>query len=404
MRVRDDVASIPALRTSTSGTGNSQSVNPAPKDNLVAGLDLTLRLAGGRVLLQYENAASLLANDISGGPLTEAGLDSIMDALGEERLGIDPSQFESFFTLNASLIPLDPSGMTNVAHQARASLNVGTHLLTTEWRRVGGAYHTLGYPSLQRDLAGVRVADAFTAVDDALAVTVGFERDQDNLDDNKLATTTTSAGFVSANWQASPTGVMVSGAVRIGSRGNDLSAGQDGALDERNKAISAGVSYPVPLLSGFATRLSLNGSLIDREDPLNTLHGSRDLYYLAGVHGETPERESTLALLFGLNQSELTGFDNETTNLFRVVGTGRHLVATDVSLLFDGSYTGAGSDELSQSGPSYTRLEGLGGVEYVWRATTMLTLTGGVIDYADERVPTRDSRELVVRLRVSRNF
>jgi hypothetical protein len=79
-------------------------------------------------------------------------------------------------------------------------------------------------------------------------------------------------------------------------------------------------------------------------------------------------------------------------------------VATDVSLLFDGSYTGAGSDELSQNGPSYTRLEGLGGVEYVWRATTMLTLTGGVIDYADERVPTRDSRELVVRLRVSRNF
>lgn len=404
LRVRDDAQSIPALRTSASGAGVTQSANPAPKDNIVAGLDLTLRLAQGRVLLQYENAASLLANDISTGPLTEAGLDSIMDAMGEERLGIDPSQFESFFTLNASLIPLDPTGQTNVAHQARAALNLGTHLVTTEWRRVGGSYHTLGYPSLQRDLAGVRVADAFTAVDDALAVTVGFERDQDNLDETKLATTSTTSGFVSANWQASSTGVMLNGSVRVGARSNDLSRGQDGAMDEQNKAISAGVSVPVALLSGFTTRLSLNGSLIDRSDPLNTLHGSRDLYYLAGLHGETPDRVSTMALLVGLNQSELTGFANETTNLFRVVGTGRRQVATDWSLLFDGTYTGASSDELSQNGPSYTRLEALGGVELLWQATTTLALTGGVIDYADERVPTRDSRELIVRLRVSRNF
>jgi hypothetical protein len=404
MRVRDDAASIPLLRTAPSGTGVSESANPAPKDNLVAGLDLTLRLASGRVLLQYENASSLLANDISGGPLTEAGLDSIMDALGEERLGIDPSRFESFFTLNASLIPLDPTGGTNVAHQARAALRLERHLVTTEWRSIGAAYYTLGYPSLQRDLSGVRVSDAFTALDDALAVTVGFERDHDNLDDSKLATTTTSAGFLSANWQASPTGVMVSGSLRLGSRASDAAAGQDGAMDERNRAISAGVSIPVDLLSGLETRVSLNGSLIDRDDPLNPLHGSRDLYYLAGLHGETRERESTMALLLGLNQSELTGFTNETTDLFRVVGTGRHRVAPEWTVLLDGSYTGASSHESAQNGPHYTRVEALGGVELEWRATTTLALTGGVIDYADERFPTRDSRELVARLRVSRNF
>jgi hypothetical protein len=277
-------------------------------------------------------------------------------------------------------------------------------MVTSEWRRIGGSYHTLGFPSLQRDLVGVRVTDAFTTLEDALAVTVGFERDHDNLDDTKPATTSNSAGFVSANWQAVPDGLMLTGAVRIGARSNDLSSGQDGALDEQSKALSAGVSIPVALFTGLATRVSLNGSLIDRDDPLNPQNGSRDMYYLAGIHGETPERASSGALLLGLNQSELTGFPNESTTLLRVVGSGRYRVAPQWALLLDGGYITATSDQLSTNGPSYSRVEGLGGVELEWMTTTTVTLTGGVIDYADERFPTRDTRELVARLRVSRNF
>jgi hypothetical protein len=404
MRVKDDVQSIPLLRTAPSASGSTQSVNPAPKDNLVAGLDMLVRLGGGRVLLTYENAASLLANDITDGPLTEAGLDSIMDAMGEERLGIDPSRFESFFTLNASLIPLDPRGLTNVAHQARGSVRVSSHLFSAEWRSIGGAYYTLGFPSLQRDLTGFRISDSFTAVDDALAMSIGYEQDQDNLDDDKPATTTNTAGFVTASWQATPTSALLTGSARIGTRSNNLPRGQDGAMDEHTKSISAGVAVPVALLTGFATRVVLNASMVDRDDPLNPLRGSKDMYYLAGLNGETDTRESTAALLFGLNQSKLTGFAAETTDLIRIVGAARHRLTTEWSVLADGNYTKATSDEASQNGPRYTRLEALGGAELEWRATTIVTLTAGTINYADVRFPNRDTRELVARLRVSRTF
>jgi hypothetical protein len=404
MRVKDDVQSIPLLRTSPSASGSTQSVNPAPKDNVVAGLDVLLRLVGGRVMLSYENAASLLANDITTGPLTEAGLDSIMDAMGEERLGIDPSRFESFFTLNASLIPLDPRGMTNVAHQARGSVRLSTHLLSAEWRSIGGSYYTLGFPSLQRDLTGFRVSDSFTALADALALSVGYEQDQDNLDDTKLLTTTNTAGFLSASWQETPSSVLLTGSARIGARSNNLARGVDGAMDEHSKAISAGVAVPVDLLTGFTTRLSLNASMVDRDDPLNPQRGTKDMYYLAGFNGETDTRESTAALLFGLNQSELTGFTDEKTNLVRVVGAARHRLTTEWSVLADANYTKAASDDASTTGPRYNRLEGLGGAELEWRATTIVTLTGGMIKYSDERFPNRDTRELVARLRVSRTF
>ena len=120
MRVKDDVGSIENLRVDAVD-GTTRRVNPAPKDNVVAGADASLRLLGGRVLLRYDGAISLLANDISRGPFTKEQLDSILADAGAKSLDIDPADFEDIFTLNASLIPLDPRGFTSLAQQASAS-------------------------------------------------------------------------------------------------------------------------------------------------------------------------------------------------------------------------------------------------------------------------------------------
>ncbi len=64
--------SIDPLRTfsPTSEAGfASVSANPQPKDNLVLGIDLTWNALNGRLNVSYNNALSLYANDISGGPL-----------------------------------------------------------------------------------------------------------------------------------------------------------------------------------------------------------------------------------------------------------------------------------------------------------------------------------------------
>lgn len=406
LRVRDDTASIPELRTQHDLPGGStRSVNPLPKDNLVVGADLTLRLLSGRVLLQYENGFSLLANDISAGALTEASLDSIMEAAGYDPLGIDPSRYEKYFILNASMIPLDPRGLTNIAQQVRTSLRTGSNILSVEWRSIGGSYYTLGYPALQRDRRGIRIRDSFTLLDNALALSAGFERDEDNLDDVKPATTTNTGVFATLSWQRSAQSPAVVASVRQGTRKNDLAVAQDGALDETNQAFSVGASYPVGSLRGLRTKLNLNLSFIDRDDPANPTAGSQDRYYLGGFQGETPDRSTELTLMYGLNQSTLTGFANAQTDFHRLVLNGRQLVAPRWTATLDGTYTAATSPQAAADlGLKYNRLELLAGAEFEWSAASFITFSAGVISYKDQRFPSRDTREVVTRLRVTRAF
>jgi hypothetical protein len=99
VKVRDD--------TSTSTYGSQ------PKDNLVIGPDILFALDNHRTELKASAAFSLLANDISGGAIKKADLDS---AIGD--VPFDPSKYKKFFILNTSLIPLDPSQLTSLAYQA----------------------------------------------------------------------------------------------------------------------------------------------------------------------------------------------------------------------------------------------------------------------------------------------
>ena len=153
------------------------------------------------------------------------------------------------------------------------------------------------------------------------------------------------------------------------------------------------------------TWLTVNASIVDRDDPRNPQSGSSDLYLLGGVHAETLSEESTGSLLFGVNTSELTGFANATTDIYRVAGNGRVQLTPEWAGTFDGSYAMARSpDAAGEFGLDYNRIEALAGAEYEFRATTLVGLTFGVIDYTDNLFANRDTRELIARLRVSRTF
>lgn len=399
LHVRDDVGSIPDLRVNN-GAQADRSANAPPKDNLVAGFDLTWRMFGGHLMLQYENGISLLANDISNGPLTQTGLDSIMDAAGIGRLDFDPSDYKDWFILNASLIPLDPRGLTNVAQQVRTSARIGRHMLAFEWHSIGGSYHTLGYPALQRDRRGMRISDSFTMLNDALVVSAGYERDNDNLDDVKPATTTSAGGFANLSWQRSRDALMLTASARVGSRTNDLATGSGGAVDETYRALSGGVGIPLTTIAGFRTRLLVNTSLIEREDPKNVEADTRDLYYLGGIEAETPERTSDFSVMYGLNKSEF-GSSN-TTDYKRLLVSGRHQLSERIAALLDVNHTSATGD--ANAGVQYGRSELLGGGEFEVLRTTLLTFSAGVISYSDDVDAERNSKETVVRLNLRRAF
>lgn len=405
VRVTDDTASIADLRVANGVGGATRRVNPTPKDNLVVGTDATARLFGSRLLLQYQGAASLLANDITGGPMSKPQLDSIMEAAGADPIDLTPADYADYFIINQSMIPLDPRGLTNLAHLASASLRTGTNIASFEWRSIGGSYYSLAHPALLRDRRGIRIRDSFSALRGALAVTGGFETDEDNLDDVKPATTTNTGVFVSSSWQASPASVSLVGSVRAGSRSNDLPKGQTGALDESSNAVSVGAGIPIGALRGFRNRLNLNVTSIRRKDPQNPIVDSEDRYFLFGVQGETDSRARRFNLMYGINTTELTSVADSKTDYGRLVGNVRWLLAPRWTATLDGTYSTASTDDRTALvGLDYARRELLAGAQYDWTETSFVTLTAGVVKYADALLPTRNTTELLTRLTVHRAF
>jgi len=406
LRVRDDVNSISELRTAPSSSdGSTRSANPLPKDNIVLGTDLTARLLGGRVVVQYENAFSLLANDISGGPLSQHRLDSIAEAQGYAPPGIDPERWERYFIMNASMIPLDPTALTSLAQQLRSTFQIGGHYLSAEWRSIGGSYTSLGNPSLERDRTGFRIRDSFAALDRTVAATFGFEWDEDNLNGVK-GTTTSSTGFsADLSWQTTPERPALSASLRLGARSNPLAADEVGAVDETSRTLAFGVSYPVALLDGWRHRLNANVSLLTREDTSNPFVGSRNVYYLVGTQGETLDRASRFSLLYGLNRSELTNFEDAATDFHRVALAARQRVAPRWAAIAEGVLTRARtSDAGLDFGLRYDREEFLVGGEFEWTGSAFVTFEAGVVSYRDERFADLDTREILTRVRVSRAF
>jgi hypothetical protein len=405
MRVRDDLESIPALRTlPASDSGGSVSANPAARDNLVAGFDAALRLARGRFVLRYENAVSLLARDISERPRTRAELDSIFRARGQDPLDVDPDRWDRFFIFNGSLVPFDPGEMTSTAHQLRGTARLGGHTVSAEWRSVGVDYNTLGIPGMQRDWRGLRVRDTFSLLRDALYVSAGYEQDRDNLDGSAAATTRARAGFATLSWRA-PGDALLSGSLRLGSRGNGLAAGAPFALDQGTLSASAGAVVPLALFPSLRTRLSLNGSWVTRSDPANPVADTRDLYYLAGIQAETPERTADVSLLFGQNRSDFPGITDGGTTYDRVTATGRRRISERWTARLEGGLVVARSPEdAGAPGPRYTRAEALGGGEFAWTEEARVSVDAGVVTYTDRRASGRDTRELLLRVRMSQAF
>jgi hypothetical protein len=265
-------------------------------------------------------------------------------------------------------------------------------------------YQTMGHPGLQRDWRGLRVRDSFSLLGDALFVTAGYEQDRDNLDGSAPATRRGQGGFASVTWQA-PRDLLLTGSLRLATRANGLAAGTPGALDEATVAASGGVLVPVGLLAAFRTRVSLNGTWVERSDPANPFSATRDLYVLAGVQGETESRGTSFSLMAGQNRAEFPGLPEGSTTFDRLTAYGRRQLTERWAARFEGGLTAARSPESAEmAGPRYTRAEALGGGEFAWRPDALLSFTAGVVDYTDRRVPGLDTRELVMRVRLSRAF
>ena len=408
MKVRDDVGSIEDLRTTPDAGGATVSANSTPKDNVVVGIDLSTSAFNNRFTIRYDNAYSLYANDISGGPFTKAEFDSLLEENGTKGISLNPEKLESFFILNASMIPIDPRGLTNTAQQLRASLQLGTHTIGFRWRSVGGSYYTLGQTSLQRDRAGLRLQDSFRMFGNALGVTVGWEQSRDNLDGSKADDTGTSALTLDLAYQADPLAPGFAVGYRTFGRQNDLPTLGEGGVEENTATYSAGAFLPVRVLSGMRSRININYTNVGREDALNPQTGTDNIYYLVGFASRFEDRPTDFSVTYGLNQSKLTGFTDANTTFNRLLLKGRHGLSESLFATGDVTLTTATSPEppggsLVQ-GLKYSRTELLLGGEYYWTPTSFASLRAGFATYKDDRRSNLDTSEFALKLRLVRAF
>ncbi|MFO7768373.1 MAG: hypothetical protein R6W82_05400 [bacterium] len=408
MHVRDDVGSLDPLRA-TNASGTTTNANPLPKDNLVAGLDFLLRAFDGRFSISYNNALSLYANDITSGPLTASQLDSVLaDYDSELPFDFDPADWENLFIFNASMIPIDPSSMNNLAHLVRASLQLGGHTLGVRWRNLGGSYYSMAQPSLQRDRAGLRVQDSFRLFDDQLGVTVGWEQYNDNLDGSKSVTTDNSALTLDVMWQSDPAAPGFMAGYRGFGRSNDLQTLSAGGIDENTTTYSLGGFMPVGSIRGLRTQLNINFTRMGREDALNPQTENTNSYYLISLRGRSMDRTDDYVLTYGINtldQMIATGpstFESSETTFHRLQLRGRRAFSSSWYGTADLLLTQAGTR--SAYGLDYGKQEIFGGAEYHWTRASRASLRAGFINYKDGLRTGVDTSELAIRLRLTQGF
>lgn len=179
LRGRDDTASITRLDTTQTSTGSS-----APKDNLVLGTDLLLRLFRKRFELFGNAALSLLTNNTLGGPVKMEEIDSTVATVIS-----DPESFSNTFVFNTSTTPISDTlrGVLN-----SAMFSAGFRIITParavrnrfelKYERKGANYYSMGNPLLGSARHGVLFSDQLSFLQNRMQLNGNFGIYTNNVD------------------------------------------------------------------------------------------------------------------------------------------------------------------------------------------------------------------------------
>ena len=177
-----------------------------PKDNLVVGTDLGISLFNKRLRLDGELAFSLTNNNIWGGPLTLAELDTMIDdSVDNKLLSIDlssfpdPADYEKILIINPNMAPLVPIdinafgdsatvdlmdavlSMPSLAYRGRAVTNFYGNYLAVEYSQVGPQYNSLANPYLVKNKREFSVSDKLKLLQNRLMLTMGYKHQDDDI-------------------------------------------------------------------------------------------------------------------------------------------------------------------------------------------------------------------------------
>ena len=177
-----------------------------PKDNLVIGTDLGIFLFNKRLKLDGELAFSMTNNNIWGGPLTLAQLDTMIDDSVDNKLSSfdlssfpDPADYENILIINPNLAPLVPIdinafgdsatvdltdavlSMPSLAYRGRAITNFYGNYLAVEYSQVGPEFNSLANPYLVKNKREFSISDKLKLLQNRLMLTIGYKHQDDDI-------------------------------------------------------------------------------------------------------------------------------------------------------------------------------------------------------------------------------
>ena len=177
-----------------------------PKDNIVLGTDLGIYLDNKRILLEGELAFSLTNNNIWGGPLTLAAMDTLIDDSLDNKISSfdlsglpDPADYAHILIINSNLTPLIPIdinafgdsstvsiddavlSMPSLAYRGRAVVNYFGNYLAVEYSQVGPEFNSLANPYLVTNKREFSFSDKLKLLQNRLMITAGYKHQDDDI-------------------------------------------------------------------------------------------------------------------------------------------------------------------------------------------------------------------------------
>jgi hypothetical protein len=302
LKVRDDKESLPPDPSNVTQIGRV-----TPRDNLVAGTDISLALDRRRFEIKASSAWSLLTNDISAGSISADSIKKISDV----DLPFDPKNFESWFILNESTSPLDPAGKTSLAYQVALNLNYFNHFINAGYKQIGAEYLSLAQSFLRNDIRGFFINDRWRMMKNRVYLNAGLESYSDHFNtvDQRPATRLNTVQLgVAIFWE--PNLPSFNFSFRNNNRNNDLDTTQVQAFAPENNA-TRDLSFT---LNYDFTALNLEHSVM-----LNLTNSDRADNIRSPISGDVASNLKTISLRSRF-QAPLTGTLTFATNDNNIAG------------------------------------------------------------------------------------
>ena len=177
-----------------------------PKDNLVVSSDIGMNLFNKRIRLDGEVAFSMTNNNIWGGPLSLAELDTLIDDSVDNKLSSfdlsefpDPSDWEEYLIINSNLSPLVPIdinafgdssnvdlmdaifSMPSLAYRGRAITNFYGNYFSIEYSQTGPEFNSLANPYLVKNKREWAITDKVKLFRNRLMLNFGYKHQDDDI-------------------------------------------------------------------------------------------------------------------------------------------------------------------------------------------------------------------------------